>query len=722
MHVSDRSRFLLGLAAGTVWLVVALAATFVVAGSDLSEQERSAIAAAVVPRWSTIVVIGGALLLPLAVALYMLFERYVVAAKHLREHVRIILRANPSHRARPKGARPIRDLAREVNDLAAAREALDWDVESRVREANARLEQERNRLAALVSELKQSVLMCDAQGRILLYNGRALELLAKPIAPSCARSQPLVGLGRSIFAIFDRGHIDHALDAIRERSRRGEPDAVATFVTSAPAGQLIRVQMAPVLAMRAVEAEREISGFMLVLDNITRRVEAATRRDMLMTTLTQETRASLASMRAAVESILAVPGMRASARERFIGIIGEEARRLSEQVDGMVGELGDFIRRDWRLEDMRGADLLAVTQRRIEGKLAIAAPGNAIDDAIWIKADSYTLVRALSYLATRLHEELGVGEVRFGLAGAGQLAHLDVAWRGATLSLETMMAWQADSLEKGGETSPLTLQEIVERHDAEMWCQIDAVNGRQFFRIAMPVIRPDETQARPPSSASTAPVFCEFDPTIDHENEDAPAEWPLAGVTCTVFDTETTGLDPSHGDEIVAIGAVRIVDGRVLAHERFDQLVDPRRAMSEASMRVTGIEDSALVGQPTLDKVLPVFRQFCADSVLVAHDAAFDMRFLAVKERITGVRFDQPVLDTMLLSAVVHPGFETHSLEDLAERVGVSTVGRHTALGDATITANVFLRLVPLLAERGIRTVAQAQAASQQTALARVSY
>jgi DNA polymerase-3 subunit epsilon len=98
------------------------------------------------------------------------------------------------------------------------------------------------------------------------------------------------------------------------------------------------------------------------------------------------------------------------------------------------------------------------------------------------------------------------------------------------------------------------------------------------------------------------------------------------------------------------------------------------------------------------------------------------MRFLQLKEAQTGVRFDQPVLDTLLLSAAVHPERRSHGLEEIAERLGVAVVGRHTALGDALVTAEVFLRLLPLLAERGIRTLAEARAAAQKTYYAQLAY
>ena len=98
------------------------------------------------------------------------------------------------------------------------------------------------------------------------------------------------------------------------------------------------------------------------------------------------------------------------------------------------------------------------------------------------------------------------------------------------------------------------------------------------------------------------------------------------------------------------------------------------------------------------------------------------MRFLQLKEQATGIRFDLPVLDTLLLSAVLHPNQESHRLEAIAERLGVIIVGRHTALGDAFVTGEVFLKMVPLLAEMGIHTLGQAREAAEKTYYARVQY
>lgn len=732
--MSDRARIAVALLAAWGLVMSSIAAVLFLIGADLVGEQRDLLLAILRERAAYVIVVSLMLIAPMIVILKLLFDRYVAAPRRLTDDLRIMATANPAHRSTPAGAAEIHELGVAVNTFADAYADLQRDVERQVRAANARIEVEKNRLAALMSELTQSVVMCNLEGRILLYNQRAMKLLARsmPGENAAGKTISLVGLGRSVFAIFDRNLIIHALETVHEQTAKAVRAPVASFVTTVPSGQLVRVQLAPVKGAFSEQGDASgeaadissdsITGFVLVLENITRRIEAGNRRDLLLQTLTQGTRASLGSIRAAIEMIAAFPDMAKEERDRFVGIVSDEAQQLTGTLDHAVNEFADSLRTDWPLEDMRGADLIAATARRIEAKVGIPVKFEEIDEAVWLKVDSYSLMQGITYLAARLREEFSVREVRFDLQAAGALAHLDLVWTGAPIGSQTVMDWQSDSMEMGGEASPLTLKQIVDRHDAELWCQIQKASHREFFRFAIPIARPEEAPWSAPVVAGSRPEFYDFD--LFHQAGQTPEldNRTLASLAYTVFDTETTGLQPAEGDEIVSIGAARVVNSRLLEHEVFEQLIDPNRLMSPEASRITGIESSMLTGQPTIDKVLPAFRDFCEDTVLVAHNAAFDMRFLRMKEKSTGIAFTQPVLDTLLLSAVIHPHMDSHGLEAIAERLGVSSMGRHTALGDAIMTSEVFLRMLPLLEKMGIRTLGEARAASEKTYFARIEY
>ena len=188
---------------------------------------------------------------------------------------------------------------------------------------------------------------------------------------------------------------------------------------------------------------------------------------------------------------------------------------------------------------------------------------------------------------------------------------------------------------------------------------------------------------------------------------------PLEELAFTVFDTETTGLNPKQ-DEIISLSAVRILNGALLYEESFNQLIQPSISVPEASSRIHGLTDENLRGKPPLEEVLPCFSTFAKDTVLVAHCAYFDLLFLEAAEKRTGIRFNNPVLDTLLLSALVHSSEKDHELECIAKRLGSCLYARHSSLGDAMTTAEIFLKLLPLLQSKGINSLGQALQASER--------
>jgi DNA polymerase-3 subunit epsilon len=493
-------------------------------------------------------------------------------------------------------------------------------------------------------------------------------------------------------------------------------------VTTTRDGRLLRVHAAPVAgAADSAGGAPELAGYVLLLSDVTEDIDADAKRVALFQGLVETTRAALANIRAAIENLDEHPEMDAAHRARFGAIIRDEAVKLSERLHHVTAEVTERLRARWPLEEMRGEDLLMLVQRRVERRAGLPTKLEGIDAELWLRVDSFSLAQGLSYVARRLKDEFGVREVRFRLAASGGHAQLDIIWRGPPLSSETAFAWQSEPFTRADEESTLTLAEVIERHAGEMWYQRDVPAQVAYFRFLLPLAG-KRTALRPRSALSSRPEFYDFDLFRHFPATDALDHRLLTDLTFTVFDTETTGLNPTEGDEIIAIGGVRIVNGRLLQGETFESLVDPRRSLPESAVAVHGITPEALRGAPTIDEVLPRFRRFAEESVLVGHNAAFDMRFLQLKEAQTGVRFEQPVLDTLLLSAVVHPAQDLHSLEQIAARLGVEVIGRHTALGDALLTAEAFLRMIPLLAEQGIRTLGEARKASEKTYYARLEY
>ncbi|MCA1938822.1 MAG: DNA polymerase III subunit epsilon [Dechloromonas sp.] len=653
--------------------------------------------------------------------LHKLFKQYVEGLLGMAEQLRLMLGANRNFRVKLNGPPEVQQLAQAANDLAAQRDMLMDDVDARIAQANASVEEEKNRLAALMSELAQAVVVCNLDGRILLYNNRArLQFKALSQGPTTVAGGALIGLGRSIFSILEKNQVEHSQEIIRQRLANGK-SALANFVTTTRGGQLLRVQMVPVLAGAPGEGEPQMTGYVLTVDNITRTLEEEARRDHALHALTEGSRAALGSIRAAVANLIDYPEMDPELRERFVKVVDDEASRMSQRLDETMHEFSDSMKTRWPLEDVLAMDVISAAQRRIEDKLKLPTKVEDVDGTLWIKADSFSLVFALLFVAERLLDHYQIRDLRFRTSSEGKLAYLDIIWVGQAISSETFYTWEMETMHALGETSSLSLRDVVDRHGGEIWYQREKAAHRAFFRFVLPMATPEQEMLDEHRRSTGRPEYYDFD-LFKFEDKSIDLDRKLSELTYTVFDTETTGLEPSKGDEIIQIGAARIVNNRLLKQEIFNQIVDPERPLKPESIPIHGITEDMVRGQPNIDIVLPGFHAFCEETVLIAHNAAFDMRFLQLKEERTGLRFTQPVLDTLLLSAVAHPNQESHRLDAVLERLGIDIDTRHNALDDAVATGEVFLKLLPLLEEKGIVTVRQALEASEKTYFARIKY
>ncbi len=426
----------------------------------------------------------------------------------------------------------------------------------------------------------------------------------------------------------------------------------------------------------------------------------------------------------------------AGSREALLTDLGGQAWVLALGLALMIGLIAWIAWGTWRTEQRRDQRTAAAVQMIAEVNPDHRLPGtSATEQAINTLAERHAGSEA------RLQEELAAAHEELRLERDGLLAVLTgldvpvgvVDDRGRVL-LVNPAARQA----LRGRTPMAAGRSIFGVFDAEDFVPLltralagerpRAVVGETAIRLVR-LTGPDEPAmvlvvGNPADDHAEGPVV---GLSVDLARPSRPVpsreQWlqtPLADIVFTVVDCETTGLHVEAGDRLVAIGAVRVDGSVVRADDTFDALVNPGIRIPEVSTGFHGITDEMVADAGSPAEVVAQFADYAVDSVLVAHHTAFDLGFLAPAAQAAGVRLEPLALDTMLLSAALEPDPEArHGLDYVCERYGVEVFGRHTALGDALATAEVLVRMIPRLAERGIVTLGQAREAMAGTELAR---
>lgn len=593
-----------------------------------------------------LVIVGGA---------WHLFDTQIASAiERLAHAIRTRAHANVDHDldAERDGARDLGDLgiaATEITrSLARTRSAL---AESVARETS-RLSSEKALLETLLADVPVAVLLCTADYQMVFYNGQAVSVLEAVGAP---------GLDRNLFDYLREGPVRHAYERL---ARLGDPEATSDLIcTTTASGRLLSGRMR---VLARTQAERR-PGFVLTLRDVTAEHATHTAREALLAEIFDRLRrpgADLATLSAAIAEL------------------------------GQRYEEGGHL--DWHpLAEVRARDLMD----------GIAAQFDALGLTLVTEAPELIL-RCDGFELALLFRSLGQRLVAGGHARSftlrlteedGPGAVLDLIWQGPPLPGGDLDAWLGETLD--ADAPELTARAVLDAHATRARVERPA-DGLGAVRLPIPNAR---RATRRPAPIERDVVY-DFD-LLSKARSAGVLESRLADLTYVVFDTETTGLTPAT-DEIVQLAAVRIVNGRRVRGEVFETLVDPGRPIPQVSTDVHGITDDMVKGAPTIVEAGRRFHDFARGAVLVAHNAPFDMEFLRRSERSMGVRFDHPVLDTLLLSAVIYGGSQLHSLDALATRLGIDIPeeARHTAIGDTIATADAFLKLVPMLEARGLET------------------
>jgi DNA polymerase III epsilon subunit family exonuclease len=169
----------------------------------------------------------------------------------------------------------------------------------------------------------------------------------------------------------------------------------------------------------------------------------------------------------------------------------------------------------------------------------------------------------------------------------------------------------------------------------------------------------------------------------------------------TIFDTETTGLEPESGDRVVEIAGIRFKGRERIS--TFQTFINPHRPISEAAFGVNKISSNMLIGAPETIEAIPKFLDFARDSCLCAYNAVFDLDFLNNELKLIGAASpNNAVVDILKMAKRIMPGLERYSLRFVAAALGIKTEQAHRAFSDVELTLDVFNKLNAKLQERGV--------------------
>ena len=617
-------------------------------------------------------------------------DQFLRPIMEIRRGAEIVSHINLGHRIGLNTGDELEELALEFNLMAENLSSAYAELEERVQEATRTVQEERNRLATVLRTMVDGVIVANEAAEIILMNPRARIILDRGVTS---------GIGAPLSRIFPGDRLDFHLKRLR---RRWDParEAVEEVVFPLQEGKLLKASLSVVPG-----PDGERAGFLLVFRDLSAPTEEGERFEETLREMPRLLRGPVAASRALVETLQRHRGMSGEKQQAFLAAVAEEMDRLNSRVTAIEEAASSTQTSRWPAIPSNPRELLEEAVALTRGvAVEIDADGGAIPSVLvepfsWVAS----LQRVLRWLVQRgpgsqsvgadLRLEDGTVVTTFRVRGpfVGDVAELE--------SLEVCPVGE----------EPLPLGESVRRNRGELWTRSsgDSIEVRLALLQATAVF-----EGRTDGLIEGEPEFYNFDlflPRPVFERQDL-LQADLAELDYVVVDTETTGLQLSQGDKVISITGIRIRRGRVQNVDIFNTLVNPGRPIPPESVEIHHIDEQMVADAPSMNEVYPQFVEYVGNSILVAHNAAFDKKCLDLAAAEAGLPpIDNPILDTLFLSYALHQEIEGHSLEAIAARMGIPVEGRHTSLGDARATAHIFLGLLALLPGRGVRNLADAK-------------
>lgn len=702
-HIADRPKRSLRrrmlaslLSLGLLPLAAATAGLFFVANEYVAEIQRLQPQSHLHEQFVTIC-IQAAFLLILFVGMIIALawrtaDQFLRPILKIRRGAEIVARINLDHRIELDSGDELEDLAREFNHMAGNLGKVYEEQEGRIREATRTVQEERNLLATVLRTMVDGVVVANEEAETILMNPRARIILNLEFTS---------GIGTPLSRILPGERLNFHLERVRRKWDQGR-DPVEEVLFPLGDGKLLKGSLSVVPGSGVNRC-----GFLFVFRDLTDSGYKTGNPEDTLRETPQMLRGPLATSSSLIEALQRHRNISDEKQQTFLSAVAEEIKRINERIKA-IEEAGSSARSArWpavpsdprqllreallpfpETETDFGGDSVAFPAVLVEPFSWVTALGCVMN---WIKQNSQQQMK----ISAGLQVEENAVVTTFRVCGP---------FNGNPAELEQLQ------IRPAGEPG-LPLGETVRKNRGEMWTRVseECLEVRLALMQSGNVCEDEHVEGL----RDGEPEFYDFDlflprPVVERADQ---LQSTLEDLEYVVFDTETTGMRLSEGDKVISISGVRIRRGRIQNAETFHSLVNPGRPIPAESIRFHHIEDHMVADAPCISQVYPQFVEFVGDSVLVAHNAAFDRKCLEMAAAEAGLPLiENPFLDTLFLSYGLHEGTEGHGLDAMAERMGITIEGRHTSLGDARATARIFLGLISLLPGRGVRTLAEAKA------------